>query len=370
VLIAASDTATLTTWSHGLSRPGHALSATADVVKNAYWALFKGAIFDPHAVARAWRGGSIRTALNPISETLVNATPLLLGGLAVTISFRAGVFNIGGQGQIIFGAIAASFVAFALPLPPVAHQIVALAAAAAGGALFAGIAGVMKVRAGAHEVITTIMFNYVALNLLAYLLGTSAFQRSGETGLISPTTPASARLPHLLGGNLRVEAGLLVAVAAAIAIGWMTQRTRLGFELRAVGLNESAARTAGMSVPRTVMRVFLISGGLAGLAGADQILGTQYALSPTIDAGLGFTAITVALLGGLTARGTVLASVLFGALQAGGIQMQAATNTPVEIVSVIQSLIVVFIAAPAFIAGVFGVRRLGSARHRSHVAAT
>jgi simple sugar transport system permease protein len=294
--------------------------------------------------------------LGPISETLVNATPLFLGGLSVGLAFRAGLFNIGGQGQIILGAIFAGFVGFHWHLPVVVHVLVAIAAGILGGALWGGLAGWLKARTGAHEVITTIMLNYVAFYLLAYLLSVKGFQAPPYGQAISNPVDHNAELFPLLGSTLRVHAGLFLALLAAVFTWWLLKYSTLGFRLRAVGANPFAARTAGMSVERSYTTVMLISGALAGLVGCSQILGTNHALTGDIDAGIGFDAITVALLGRATPGGTVLAGLLFGAFRAGSVVMNSATSIPPEVVSVIEPVMVLFIAAPALIRAVFRLR--------------
>lgn len=333
---------------------GAAVLAAADQslagVADAYWALIKGALLDP-------QGDSLEEVIAPLSETVVTATPLMLTGLAVTLAFRAGLFNIGGQGQAVVGAAAAAIVGFHFNLPPVAHLLAALLAGVAAGLVWGGVPGWLKARTGAHEVITTIMLNYVASIVVIYLLAQDVFQRPGRTDAISPLVRPDARLPELLGGELRLHAGLLVALAAAVGVRWLLVRTTSGFELRAVGFNLRAALTAGMSSGRVYVVAMALSGGLAGLAGAVQMLGTELTLTPGSATGLGFTGISVALLGRATVKGTVAASFLFGALQAGGIQMQASTGTSVDLVTIIQGLIVLFIAAPLFVRETFRLRQ-------------
>jgi general nucleoside transport system permease protein len=352
LLIAVADTETRAASQYFFSTPTDTLSAVGRAVGRGYAALFHGAIYNPATASQ----GTLAGVLGPMSETLVNATPLILGGLSVGLAFRAGLFNIGGQGQIIMGAICAGYVGFSWQLPPVLHLIVAVVAGILGGALWGGLAGFLKARTGAHEVITTIMLNYIAFNFLAFLLGLRGFQRPPYGQAISNVVDSSARLPPLLGSGLRVHGGLLVAMLAALGVWWLLSRSTLGFQLRAVGANQFAARTAGMSVERSYIVVMLLAGGLSGLAGVSQILGTNSAITQDIDAGIGFDAITVALLGRATPGGTVLAGLLFGALRAGGVQMQSSTGIPIDLVQVIQSLIVLFIAAPMLIRSIFRLR--------------
>jgi simple sugar transport system permease protein len=343
VLIAVADPQTQSAAKYFTAYPWDTFTAAGRAVGNGYRALFEGAIFDPGTASQ----GTLPGILGPLSETLVDATPLILGGLAVGLAFRAGLFNIGGQGQVILGAVLAGYVGFAWHLPPVVHAVVAVVAGVVGGALWGGIAGWLKARTGAHEVITTIMLYYVALYLLAYLLSVTGFQRPPYGQAISNVVEGDARLPHLLGGDLRLHAGLLIALVAAYVVHWLLTRSTLGFQLRAVSANQFAARTAGMSVERSYVVVMLLSGALCGLAGVSQILGTN-------------TAITVALLGRGRAGGIVLAGLLFGALHAGGVQMQSATGTPVDLVTVVQSLIVLFIAAPGLVRAIFRIHSQGA----------
>jgi ABC-type uncharacterized transport system permease subunit len=350
ILIAVSDQATRDSASYFFQYPWDTFTNAGKAVGNAYTALFEGAIYNPKIAANHTLAGY----LGPLSETLVNATPLILGGLSVGLAFRAGLFNIGGQGQIILGAIFAGYVGFHWHLPAGIHVIAAILAGVLGGALWGGLTGWLKARTGAHEVITTIMLNYVAFYILAYLLSVKGFQAPPYGQAISNPIDDNAKLFPLLGSTLRVHAGLFLALLAAGFTWWLLKHSTLGFRLRAVGANPFAARTAGMSVERSYTTVMLISGGLAGLAGVSQILGTNTQVTQDIDAGIGFDAITVALLGRANPLGIVFAGLLFGALHAGGSQMQ--TYTPIDLVQVIQSLIVLFIAAPAVIRAIFRLK--------------
>ena len=354
ILIAITNQPTRNALRHFSASPGKVFSTAWHAVSAAYVALFEGAIFDPHTFGH----GSVWHDFNPISETLFNATPLILVGLSVGLAFRTGLFNIGGQGQIILGAMAAGYVGFTWHLPPFIHLVVALVAGVLAGAIWGGIAGWLKARRGAHEVISTIMMNYVALGLLSYALKTTAFKRPGSNQAISPIVHGTARLGKLLPAPLRVNLGLLFAVGATLGIAWLLSRSRLGFTMRAVGASPTAARTAGMDVGRTYVIAMLIAGGLAGLAGCCQILGggTNYALTVDVDAGLGFDGITVALLGRGRPWPTVWAGVLFGALHAGSATMQSRTGTSIDLVTIVQALVVLFIAAPAFVRTVFRLR--------------
>ena len=352
LLIAVADPRTQAASHYFFDYPWDTFRYGLAAIWHGYVALFQGAIFNPHTAAKGTWAGYV----NPISETLTNATPLILGGLSVGLAFRAGMFNIGGQGQVILGAIFAGFIGFHYNLPPGIHLLAGIIAGIIGGALWGGIAGFLKARTGAHEVITTIMLNYVALSLLAYLLSVKGFQQAGSGQAISYPVPSSAQLPPLLGSSVRVHGGLILALLAAWFVHWLLTKSTLGFRLRAVGANQFASRTAGMSVERTYVIVMLIAGALAGLAGVSQILGTNTQITGDIDAGIGFDAITVALLGRANPKGIVAAGLLFGALHAGGTQLQSVTGTPIDLVEVIQSLIVLFIAAPMLVRAMFRLR--------------
>jgi ABC-type uncharacterized transport system permease subunit len=346
LLIAAADAEVQAAASYFFSRPMDLISAAWTAVSEAYAALFAGAIYDPRAETFA-------RAIRPLTETLTVATPLILAGLGLGIGFRAGLFNIGAQGQIILGGIFAGFIGFTFDLPFPLHLLLCVLGAALGGALWAGIAGVLKARTGAHEVIVTIMLNNIAVYLVAYLLSLDAFQRPGSNNPVSPPIPDSAAYPLLLGQGYRLHAGFLLALLAAWFTWWLMERSTIGFRWRAVGSNPHAARTAGISVNSAYIWVMLTAGAFAGLAGSAQVLGTERVLTAGVAASYGFDAITVALLGRSRPLGTVFAGILFGALRAGGVVMQARTGTPIDIVLVVQSLIVLFIAAPPLVRAVF-----------------
>jgi simple sugar transport system permease protein len=311
---------------------------------SAYWALLQGSV------------GSLKA----ISETLTAATPLILAGLSVAIAFRAGLFNIGTEGQLLMGGMFAVWAGFTfIGLPFYVHIPLALLAGVVGGAIWGFIPGFLKAKTGAHEVITTIMLNYIALRLVDFLLKTEIFQREGRNDPVSKTVEASAQLPLLLGWinpGLRVHLGLIVALAAAAFIHWLLFRTTTGFEFRAVGANPKAAKYAGMSITKTYVLVMVIGGALAGLAGAGQVLGVLDRATPGFSSGIGFDAIAVALLGRSNPWGVVAAAVLFGGLSAGGQQMQVSANVGIDLISVIQALIIIFVAAPALISAIYRLK--------------
>jgi ABC-type uncharacterized transport system permease subunit len=366
LLIALTDKQVGTTATYLLARPTDFLSAVWNAATRSYVALFQGAVFNP-------RGSGLAGQFAPLMETLTIATPLITAGLGVALAFRAGLFNIGAQGQIIMAGILAAWAGFALHLPLGLHLLLVLVAGIIGGAVWGGLVGYLKARTGAHEVIITIMFNYIALYFLQYLLNTPAFQRPGETNPISPVLDPNAVYPQILGTQYRLHLGFLLAVATTVFVWWLLTRSTIGFEFRAVGANPKAALTAGINVSRATMLVMAIAGGLAGLSGVAQVAGTEKVLTDGVAATYGFDAITVALLGRSTPWGTFAAGLLFGAFRAGAVQMQIQTGTPIDIVLVVQSLIVLFIAAPPLVRAVFGLnprRKKAAAAAKSQTAAT
>jgi simple sugar transport system permease protein len=356
ILMVVSDTDTLGKAGYFFAGPGDFFSAAWHDIASGYSALFKGAIFDPATI-----NGTPAQFFGPITNTLLMATPLIFGGLAVSLAFRAGLFNIGGQGQLIMGAIFAGYVSFAWHLPAGLHVIVAVLAGAIGGTLYAALVGWLKAWRGAHEVIVTIMLNYVAFYFLGYLLNANGFHNPAKLGqAVSKPADPSARLPHLFGDSVDTDVGLAIALAATVVTAWLLKRSKLGFEVRALGINPRAARIAGINVERTQILAMALSGLLFGLVGVTQTLGTtnpnNNSLSPNIDAGLGFDAITVALLGRNRPWGIVAAALLFGAFNAGASVMQASAGLPVDIVNVIKAVIVIFVAAPQIVREIFRLR--------------
>jgi simple sugar transport system permease protein len=240
--------------------------------------------------------------------------------------------------------------------------VVCLLGGFAGGAVIGWLVGELKARTGAHEVIVTIMLNYIMYNLLSLLLSSPrALQKPGQSNLISPNVAADATLPHVGGPPPRVDLGFLIGLAAAFGVWWLLSRSTVGFQFRAVGANPSAARSSGMDVERSWVLVMLLAGGLAGLAGATVLLGPLQNITFNSYGTYGFDGITVALLGRASPVGVVLAALLFGALHAGGTNMEAATQVPSAIVQVLQGLIVLFVAAPPLIRAMFRLRRARAA---------
>src|SRR5215469_14971648 len=366
LLTAFTNNAVLHAWSDFFSAPGTAIAKAWDVAVGTYVGLFEGSIFNPHDVAAMFQQASLPTAFhdgyvskvfNPLSETAVQATPLILAGLAVALPFQAGMFNIGGQSQFIGGAIVSAWLGYDYNMPFFVHVVVCVLGGFAGGAALGWLAGEIKARTGAHEVIVTIMLNYVMLYFLAYLLSSqSLMQAAGSPNPITPPIGSNAHLPLIGGTHLRVNAGFLIALACAFGVWWLLNRTTTGFEFRSIGANPSASRVAGMNVERNWSLVMAIGGGLSGLAAATVILGTDFTLNPQSFGTYGIDAITVALLGLGRPGGVVLAGLLFGALHAGSPGMQTATGTPVQIVQVLAALIVLFVVAPPLIRAMFRLR--------------
>ncbi len=355
VIIVFSDPETLKLLT---TDPVAAVQRAIGQVLDAYAALITGALGSPADYVAAFTSGDpaqIKQAFVPISETVLNATPLIFTGLSVALGFRSGLFNIGAEGQLYVGAIFATFAGFAITgLPVFIHLPLAIGAGFLGGALWGFIPGILKARTGAHEVIVTIMLNYTSYLLLAWVLKTSVFQREGRDDPISKIIQDSAAFPQFVSDPaLRANWSTLLAFAAAIGVSWLLFRSVRGFEFRAVGLNPGAARYAGMSISRTIVLTMVICGGLAGLAGTTQVLGPSRTLTPGFSPGWGFDGIAVALIGGSRPLGVVLAAFLFGALRAGATPMQAATGIPVDLVVVIQALVIMFVAAPALVRGIY-----------------
>jgi simple sugar transport system permease protein len=336
-----------------IKSPGKFLTAAAAKIGNSYLAVFQGSIFDINLARESgWLQG-----FYPMSETIVTTTPLILAGLSVALAFKSGLFNIGAQGQFIFGAIGASYVGFKFEFNPILHVTLALIAGVVLAGIFGGIVGLLKAKTGAHEVIVTIMLNYCASLFILWLLKTQLFLRPDRQDPIAPEVNPSAQLPKLLGIDQRVHFGIFISIAATVMVWWLLNRSTLGFKFRAVGANANAAKSAGISISSVTTITMFICGGLAGLGGAVHVLGTEYALTAGVAGSFGFDAITVALLGQATPIGTVFGAFLFGALQTGGRTLQANTGTPLDIVQIIQALIVLFIAAPALMKGIFRIKK-------------
>jgi simple sugar transport system permease protein len=317
-----------------------ATGVSVGAIGTAFVALFTGSV------------GSV----SALSETLTAAAPLTLAGLGLALGFRAGLFNIGAEGQLILGGMAAVAAGFLIHAPAYIHLPLALLAGALVGAIWAAIAGWLKAATGAHEVITTIMLNFIAMRLGDYLLRNPPIQKAGRSDPISESVLPSAQLPKLLtwlDPTLRVHLGIIITLLAVGVVYWLLFKTTTGFEFRSSGSNPEAARYAGMKSGLVIVLVMACSGALAGLAGANQVLGVLGRASPGFSGGAGFDAIAVALLGRSHPVGVLLAGLLFGALEAGGRQMQVSAGVRIDLISIIQALIIIFVAAPMLVRAIF-----------------
>ncbi|HUD70226.1 MAG TPA: ABC transporter permease [Acidimicrobiales bacterium] len=364
LLIILTTPTLLRSWGGLFSHPGGTIALNAKTIWGDYELLFCGGVFDPRAVWAAIQhsnNANWTTALGPLSSTLTYATPLILAGLGLAVGFRTNLFDIGGQGQLIGGALGATYVGFTVHAPSVVLVLLEVLAGIAGGLLVAAIPAVLKAFTGAHEVITTMMMNYVMLNLLAYLLLNAPFQRPGQSNGESKSIVPGGQLPALFGwlsNSLQVNVGFLIALVAVGAVAWFLNRSTLGFELQMVGANPEAARNAGISSRRVIIVALCIAGSLVGLAGMAQVSGINVYIDPSIGGTIGFDAIVVALLGRNKPIGVLLASLLFGALDAGGHYMQiySSSNIDYSLALVIQGVIVFFVATPALIVAMFKLR--------------
>jgi simple sugar transport system permease protein len=357
VIIILTTEEVYTSWRQS---PLASLGAALRAVGNAYWALFTGSIGDPVRIFQALQSGeaaAIRRAFNPFFESLVAATPYIFGGLAVALGFRTGLFNIGVEGQIFVGAIFSAFIGYSVKgLPAIIHIPLALLAGALGGGLWGLIPGWLKAKTGGHEVINTIMMNYIAFRLSDWLL-TGPMKRPDSFNPVSPTIEESAMLPTFFASPIRFHLGFFIALGVAWLVYWFLFKTRWGFDLRTVGANPHAARYAGMNIVTCTMLAMALSGALAGLAGANEVLGVNHNLAMAFSSGYGFDSIALALLGKSHPLGVVLASLLFGTLRNGATRMQLAAGIPIDIISVLQALILAFIAAPAIIRTIYRLRQ-------------
>ena len=310
------------------------------------------------SVALAYGGllaGSLGNA-KALTDTLVEATPYILAGLAVAVGFKCGLFNIGVEGQIAIGSMTAVMAGYMIKgLPAVLHLPIALIAGLFGGAAWAAIAGYLRARTGAHEVITTIMLNYIAIRLTDWAIKGPLLDKTAS----APRTPnieASAYLPQLLGPEYRLHAGFLVALAMAFFIQWLLNRTTIGFEIRTVGANPDAAQYAGISITRNFVLAMALSGGLAGLAGAGQVLGLEHNLKTGFSAGYGFDSIAIALLAGSNPLGIIPAALFWGVLRNGAGLMQLQSGISRDMINIIQALVLIFVAAPQIVRAIYRIR--------------
>jgi ABC-type uncharacterized transport system permease subunit len=362
IIIAISNDASITAWSNFFQSPGAALKATWDAISIAYGALFKGALGNPKDMLDAFAAyqatgdnALLLKAIYPISESLVAATPYILAGLAVAVGFRCGLFNIGAEGQLLMGALGAAFIGYSIKgLPAYIHLPLALLGGIVAGAIWAAVPGYLKAKFGAHEVVNTIMMNWIAFRLSDWLL--FGPMKASSFRPVTPNVEISAELPRFFPDPLRFNWGFFLALAVAGLVYWFLFKTTRGFEIRSVGANPDASKYAGISVERNIVLVMALSGALAGLAGAVQVLGVDYWVGAGFSAGYGFDAIALALLGKSHPLGVVLAALLFGMLRSGATNMQSVARIPIDIISVIQGLVIVFVAAPDIIRWIYRIR--------------
>jgi len=313
---------------------------------HAYLGLFQGAF----GSAKAW------------SETAVWASPYIFAGLAVALAFKGGLFNIGAEGQLALGAVVAAWIGYALPdmfgisLPAIIHLPLAIGFGILAGALWGAIPGALKAYTGGHEVINTIMMNYIALNMVSFLLNGPMKDKSpGNVIARTPEIAESARIAPIFEG-FRIHWGFVLALVMAAVVWWLLWKTTLGFEIRTVGSNPDAAKYAGINVKRIIILAMVLSGLLAGLAGVIEVTGLNYRHELGFSMGYGFDAIAIALLGKTHPFGVVLAAILFAGMRNGATRMQFLTQIPVDIISVIQALILLFVAADAIIRYIYRIR--------------
>jgi simple sugar transport system permease protein len=340
---------------------GAGLQESITTAVNAYVALFTGAFGDPVKIINAIASGdtdAIRRAFNPFFESLVASTPFIFAGLAVALGFQSGLFNIGAEGQLTMGAIFAAFAGYAFNLPMIIHLPLAIFAGMLGGAIWGFIPGWLKAKTGGHEVINTIMMNYIAIRVSEYLLR-GPMMRPDSFNPVSPFILDSAKLPRFFGSPIRFHLGFFIALIVAWLVWWFLYKTRWGFDFRSVGANPNASRYAGMSIVVTIVAVMSLSGALAGLAGTNEVLGLNYNLALAFSAGYGFDAIAIALLGRSHPLGVVLASIMFGVLRNGATRMQLSAGIPIDIISVLQAMILLFIATPAIIRTIYRLPKPG-----------
>ncbi len=348
--------------------PLAAIGGALGGVVTGYGAMLAGAFGDPVRIVTALQTGNakdIATAIRPVTETLVATTPLILTGLAVAISFRAGMFNIGVDGQLMLGALGATITAFVLvgQVPAWMNLLLSIGVGTLTGAAWGFIPGFLKARTGAHEVITTIMLNYVAAQIVFFALRSPTLRRPGSTAPVSKPLSGIIDIPLIIDlPAIRLDYGFVVALLMAVAVSFLLFRMTKGFELRAAGFNLTAARYAGMSGGGSMMLAMALSGALAGLAGAFLVIGPVGQLSLDVSGGIGFTAIALALLAGLRPSGVVLAALLFGALTSGGKSMGIESGIPFDLLVFIMALVIMFVAAPNLIRSIWRIEVVDPAK--------
>ncbi len=364
LIIAFTDPEVLAALSKIGSNPGGFLGAVWKSVSVSYVALFQGAFGDWGAIARGFQTwtatgneAALLRALRDPAESLVSATPYVFAGLAVAVGFKAGLFNIGAEGQVFAGGLASAYVGYAFTdLPWFIHLPLALVAGFLAGAIWGGIPGWLKAKTGAHEVINTMMMNYIVFNLSDWLVGPNGPMRAKGGAPRSPEIAATAYLPHFLPDPVRIHWGFILALVAVVFVWWFLNKTTLGFEIRTTGSSPTAAKYAGINVSRNFVIAMGLSGGLAGLAGANELLGLNHYFTASFSPGYGFDSIALALLGKSSPIGVLFSALMFGLLRNGATRMQSVAGVPVDIISVTQAMIIAFIAAPAIVRWLFRLR--------------
>jgi len=326
-----------------------ALKNTSTPLLAIFFALLVGAIIiyfmgiSPFDAYRSLLRGSLGSK-SAVAETFIKATPLILTGLAFGFAYRCGLFNIGAEGQLFMGAFCAAAVGiYVKGLPIIFHLPLAVFAGFIGGGLWGLLAGWLKVRYGANEIITTVMFNYVAIHWVSYLVTGPLKAPPGSMPHSSPVE-ITAQLTRILPGT-RLHLGIIIALLALIFFYIFLWYTKKGYEIRMVGLNPNAARYAGMNPARNIILAMFLAGGMGGLAGASELLGVQHRLMQGLSPGYGFDGIAVALLGKNSPLGILFAAILFGILRSGGNLMQMLNGVPVAIIYVIQALVIIFVVS-------------------------
>jgi simple sugar transport system permease protein len=370
-IIVFSSPQVLEAWGDFTQNPGRAFSMSFSLVVESYVALFEGAFGSPRRIIQAFGAwgatGETRPlleAFRPLSESLVITTPYIFAGLAVALGFRGGLFNIGAEGQLFVAGLASVYVGYTIKgLPAILHLPLAILVGIIAGAIWGAIPGFLKARTGAHEVINTIMMNYIAFRLTDHLLQGPMARPDGLpiTVEIVPT----AYLPSLFPRPMRIHWGFFLALGIAFVVYWFLWKTTLGMEIRMVGANQHAARYAGVKIALVTVLTMSLSGALAGLAGTNQVLGVDHRMVRAFSSGYGFDSIALALLGNSHPVGVVLASLLFGFLRGGAARMQSVAGVPVEIIRVVQAMVIIFVAAPEIIRGLY---RLKAAREEEVIA--
>ena len=366
IIIIITNEKAATAYGNFFGDPLAALFASWEAVATAYGSLLVGSFGDPGKIINGLgilfsTGDSSKfiRALYPLSESLVTATPYIFAGLSVALGFRAGLFNVGAEGQLFIGTLASAFVGYSLVgLPWFIHLPLAILAGALGGALWGAIPGYLKAKTGAHEVVNTIMMNWIAFRLSDWLL--NGPMKAPGFRPITPQIETSAELPRFFADPLRINWGFILALLAAYGVYWLLFKTTIGFEIRSVGLNPDAARYSGMSIVRNTVLVMALSGALSGLAGTAHVLGVDRWVGQGFSAGYGFDAIALALLGNSHPLGVVLAALLFGTLRSGATRMQSMAGIPIDVISIIQGLVIIFVAAPAIIRWLYRLRNIKS----------